>query len=230
MKHHTKTLVVLATLLFAIAPLSAGVVVNLDLNGPGTGYTGQGAYADIGNNFWNQRTFSTGTGAFSKLNMTASDGTTATTIDVTSVGLGGHDRGATYTNALLRDGHVHAKAVNINGLDDSKTYDLVFYSTFDNFATEFTIGGVTKACKKTPTSAPYQENFVEGQTYVLFEGISTDGSGGIDVTVGNAYTHDSTSASNFTFFSGIQIAEVPEPATMSLLALGGIAMLKRRKR
>ena len=230
MKHHTKTLVVFATLLFAIAPLSAGVVVNLDLSGAnGPQYSGQGAYADAGNNFWNQLAFTTN-GTKSMSNLTASDSTTATTIDVTSVGLGGHDRGATYTNTLLRDGHVHVKAIQIDGLDDAKTYDLVFYSTFDPFASAFTIGGVTKACDGAPNSTPYQENFVDGMTFVLFEGVSTDGSGGIDVVVANADTGDSTSSSNFTFFSGIQIAEVPEPATMSLLALGGMAMLKRRKK
>ena len=229
MKHRTKTLVVLATLLFAIAPLSAGVVVNLDISNSGSlQYSGQGAYADVGNDHWNRLNIPGTTGTISMANLTASDGTTATTIDVTSVGQGGHARTG-YTNGLLRDGHVHVTAVNIDGLDDSKTYDLVFYNTFDNFAAEFTIGGVTKSCDGAPTSAPYQENFVDGETYVLFEGVSTDGSGGIDVTVANTDTH-ATSGNNFTFLPGIQIAEVPEPATMSLLALGGMAMLRRRKK
>ena len=206
---------------------SGPVVVNLDINSTGsTQYSGQGAYADTGNDHWNQLSISD-SGTQSMSNLTASDGTTETTIDVTSIGQGGHARDG-YINGLLSDGHVHVTAIEIDGLDDSKTYDLVFYSTFDNFATEFTIDGVTKSCEGSPTSATYQENFVDGETYVLFEGVSTDGLGGIDVIVGNSYTH-ATTGTNFTFFSGMQIVEVPEPATMSLLALGGIAMLRRRK-
>ncbi|MBT3200403.1 MAG: PEP-CTERM sorting domain-containing protein [Phycisphaerales bacterium] len=35
---------------------------------------------------------------------------------------------------------------------------------------------------------------------------------------------------NNIMIPGFQVVEVPEPATMGLLALGGLAMLRRRRR
>ncbi len=74
-----------------------------------------------------------------------------------------------------------------------------------------------------PGDWPRDPNNSEGNI-VIFTGLS-----------GSEFT---LTANNETFqgdfgraaINGIQIVEVPEPATMSLLALGGIAMLKRRKR
>jgi len=39
-----------------------------------------------------------------------------------------------------------------------------------------------------------------------------------------------TADASVMYYDDISLIEIPEPATMSLLALGGLAMLRRRRR
>lgn len=217
--------------LIATSSAISAAVVNVDINGTGsTNYSGQGAYASSGN-FWNGIDPS---GPLNNLsatgsNLKASDGTTVTTIDVSVFSTGEHARGS-YSNNLLHDGSVHVSTIAITGLDNDKTYDLTFYSTFDNFQTKFTADGQTEGVSGAATSSPYTETFIEGMTFVTLEGVSTDGSNGINVLVSNTST-GASGANSFTFVTGLQIAvAVPEPSSSALLGLGGLALILRRRK
>ena len=59
----------------------------------------------------------------------------------------------------------------------------------------------------------------------FFETLDENGDIAIDVT----YSITDSGAGDIAF-RGVMITAVPEPATMSLLALGGLAMLRRRRR
>jgi hypothetical protein len=59
-----------------------------------------------------------------------------------------------------------------------------------------------------------------GATYVLFEDLT-----GSEQTI-NMFDDNSDELG----IAGIQVVEIPEPATMSLLAMGGLALIRRRRR
>ena len=54
--------------------------------------------------------------------------------------------------------------------------------------------------------------------YVVFRGLTAS-----DVTI------DDTMDTYYVYMNGFQVVEVPEPLTMSLLALGGLALVRRRR-
>jgi len=187
-----------------VPPLHAAwKVVNVDFNNDqGFAYSGQGAYADPGNNAWNQ-VDGTGAALSGNTDLVASDGS-PTPVDVAASYTGRHAR-VNYANQLLRDGIVGVGDIVISGLDDSLTYDLTFYSTFDAFPATFTTDGQSAGVSGTPDVAPYQESFVLGETYVTLYDVKTNGAGEIVVTVSNTYTGE-TGGTSKTFVSGFQIA------------------------
>ena len=73
------------------------------------------------------------------------------------------------------------------------------------------------------TAAPFTD-FVEGVDYAVFTGVQSDATGEF------SGTYNRIDGQPHTGLAGVQVVLVPEPATMSLLALGGIAMLRRRKK
>jgi hypothetical protein len=186
-----------------LPPDTAWGVINVDFNNDAAdAYSGQGAYSDAGNDVWNQ-VDGTGATLSGNTDLVASDGS-PTTVDVAAYYTGRHARSG-YTNKLLRDGIVRIGDITISGLDDSLTYDLTFYSTFDAFASTFTTGGQSAGVSGSPNSAPYQENFVLGETYVTLYDVKTNGAGEIVVTVSNTY-NGATGGTSDTFVSGFQIA------------------------
>ena len=107
-------------------------------------------------------------------------------------------------------------------------YDLyVYYNANQAGTIDFTIQGTSLSLTGLDTAAGLEDsafviadagNSIPGN-YVLFEGL-TD----LDVTL------DATAVTNgYAYINGVQIVEIPEPMTMSLLALGGLALLRRRR-
>lgn len=216
-----KTRTIAALGLLATATTLSAAVINVDFNfGSSGNYSGQGAYADPGNNFWNTASGNAPSGT----DLTASDGT-ATTIDFTTNGTGNHARTG-YSNLLLRDGTVQTNTITLDGLNDAFTYDLTFYSTFDTFASTFTADGQSAGVSGAANASPFTETFINGMTYVTLAGVHTDGAGGISIAVTNTHTGAGTG----TFVTGMQIGEVvPEPSTAVLSLLAGIGLLIRRR-
>ena len=66
--------------------------------------------------------------------------------------------------------------------------------------------------------------FTEGTNYVLYTGLAPTAGGGISGYFEALADHEAG------VFSGFQLVEVPEPATLSVLALGALAMLRRAAR
>lgn len=195
-----------AAALFATFTVSASAhVVNIDFNNTAAGtYSGQGAYSDTGNDYWNAPSLGTGTPSNIN-NLTASDGSSLTLASLSITYTGSHERTG-YTQALLKDGAVHVSELTIRGLDDNETYDFYLYSTFNNFRTTFTVGTSSVTVEGSPVGAPYQENFIEGETWGKLTGLTPSG-GEITVTVAKK-----DASATGTFVSGIQIVgNIPEP-------------------
>jgi hypothetical protein len=65
-------------------------------------------------------------------------------------------------------------------------------------------------------------NGYNGADIMTFSGVTADGSNQIVISA--------TARANYGLLNAIRVTEVPEPATMSVLGLGGLVLLRRRKR
>jgi len=229
-KYFLEGLVLLVLVLIATAPAGAALVaVNLDINAySGPTLSGQGAYPDVGNDFWNgvdlvgnpHAGVTTGP-------LTAADGTTLTSITVTlsasgswvEIGMTGNDM---IDDHAQSDGITWGQAYfTVNNLTPGASYGLYVYATprgYIGYPTRLTIGGSSQ-----DTTGGWSGDYELGVNYVLYDDVVADGSGQIRCDYGPA------PASSWGFFNGVQII-IPEPATVALLALGSVGILLRRRR
>lgn len=235
-------------------------VVNFNLGITPTGYSGQGAYSDPGNNYWNAvgpnfvedfdiDTFdfvtSPGTYAQDRSPMYASDGTTLTDIRIVfyNNGITGDTDSpdnsfGSGNNQPFADGLFHqyyythgTEAFTISGLTAGQAYDFYFYGSTGQLGSERS-GIVTLDGNDLPFSAVTQSAFVEGDNYVKFS-VTPSGTtldGSIARSIG---------AVSETNLAGLQIVPVasvpvPEPATYAAvfgaIALAGVVIHRRRSK
>ncbi|HTR44046.1 MAG TPA: hypothetical protein VMH87_20725 [Pseudomonadales bacterium] len=189
-------LISLIALSLSAAPfITNGQVINFDVPG-GAGavnYSGQGAYPDPGNNYWNPIWGGKTTGATNLL----SDGVTHSPITLTSE-LGGTygTQGAQGTAAGLQQPYEYNNAVlQVDTLSNAPagTYNLYLYG-INNTGTRGTIftvytpltSTVSLATSNTPASLT---SFVQGADYVVFSNVVVGSAGTITFTwVGNPNT------------------------------------------
>lgn len=211
---------------------SAQVTVNIDVKISFVAtYSGQGAYADPGHNYWNTVTSAAGGSGF-----VASDGVTATSlsfsfddVDGAQIGYGGTPdfAGGLLADYFYMDGSTPA-AFTIGGLTVGHSYDVYFYSqagsseSTDRAAT-FLLNGTSH-----DLTAYTVGSFEEGTNYVVFSLIAT-GTSFSGSFVGSM-------GGNEAELNGLQIVDhgasaIPEPSTYAAfagLAALGLAAWKRR--
>ena len=212
-----KKLIVVAVLCVLCASVQAAVInIDMEKSGAEVTFSGQGAYLDAGNDYWN----SAPGGEASA--MLQSDVTTLTAVAITTGSGSGHDYGSA-GHAMLGDYNYtrdNPSTISISGLAVSQAYGLYVYLGGDNTGqiTTVTLDGRTI----TQTSAYQGTDYVQGpEGNWMYIWADTDAAGVIDGTFDAA-------DGRYGAIRGLQIVEVPEPATMLLLGLGGLFLKRRR--
>jgi uncharacterized protein DUF4832/uncharacterized protein DUF4874 len=193
-------------------PLPSTVdVINVDIGPVGQDiYSGQGVVASPGS-FWNDVSLATDGGQTwaSVVSGPLSDSNgspTDVTIEIGPVDTvvadwnnWGSNWGGSFGD-LLEDSITvwGTDQVIIHGLDDSLTYDLYIYGgNWEHDASTFTVNGIEQtAVVASSWNPPLQE----GEEYLVFQNVPTDGAGNISYTVSNGPSRN----------SGLQIVAVSE--------------------
>lgn len=206
---------VIYTALFLIGSLTShALVVNVDLDrNAGEGFSGQGGYADAGNNYWNSS-------IEGMSNLTASDGVTPTTIDlsistsVRSSAIGGNIPAGQSHSDLVGDyafGRDEDITVDITGLEPNEPYQLYLYCQGDVLEQKATV--TFPGNSAVSTSGLVDGAIVEGGNYVVLN-VAADAGGVISGIVAR-------NGSRFAPFNGIQIVEL-NPAQPRVFVHPGI--------
>ncbi len=138
---------------------------------------------------------------------------------------------ATADDRLMNGGHRYhsANTMTFEGLTPGEVYDIVFYWGFtDGRAQDVNASDATGTTTIRMTTTPTKNAWVEatagnGYTgnYLVLAGLTVKGDGTLSVDL-----DDGTSR---TSFSAIQLRPIPEPGVAVMLALGGVALLRRRR-
>jgi len=127
-------------------------------------------------------------------------------------------------------------------LDPNCTYDLYMYSGFDD--STYTVAGEVKSVVPEDLASPYwfpgppDEAWIEGRNYAVFRDLvptlptvrtdqrMSDAEKGYVIEV----NYKSFTPAGNGSITGFTLVEIPEPATLVLLAIGSLGIIARRKR
>jgi len=217
-----KRLVVGMILGVALLPFAANAQFNVDVNGIDFGTPANSYGAASGQaGFWNAVNFSGGATPLSNL----AGGATGATVNVSTGATFSFDNLGTFGDdqALMDDlfdlGSLGSTTVTFNGIAPGN-YDVYTYAwapDSETFLQSVSVAGSPKG--PVGTGGPWIPGFEPGITHAVHE-VAVGGSGQITINVNGT--------SGFASLNGVQI--VPEPATLGLLALGGLAAIRRRRR
>lgn len=237
------------SLFLSLGKASAGMVVNIDINGYSTNtYTGQGAYITADAHRWNGFDllgtvyFPPGSSPLSSGALVDSAGG-ATTVQVT---LSDVWRTFEYTiwnggsyatgNALIddivyaaaadhgNDGLFHTSFI-LSGLIPGAPYTLYLYGAAgkDLASTDFSVNSVVQTTTGR-SSASTPAIFTLGADYTVYSSVPADGFGKI-----TGY-FKATGAGASGRLSGLQIVAVPEPCTAMLFGLSGLLLVRKTRK
>ena len=209
-----KASLLLASIQCSSAAIVAGDVLRLDfgVNTLATGYTGitaatanTGSVTDIG-----------GTGV--NLSLATNSSSAFGNSGATNAALGYFDANVARDFIHIYDTSIAEKTITLtfSGLDSSLFYNLSLAQ--GEFSNAGQVNGQTLTADSQ--SVGYGNN-----TYVSLTGLSADSSGNLEIVLTS-----NSGAAAIASLSGLNLRAVPEPTSMSLLGLGGLALLARRKR
>jgi hypothetical protein len=178
MKSNSRLAVLFTTLLLIVAGKAKGaVVVNIEAKASFVGaYSGQGAYADPGNNSWNSFRYISGGSSLLASNGTPTSLSFSGTADGSDAGFGGGDNGL-----LLADyWYVYGRNVGtftVGGLTSGNAYSVYVYSQAGSSGATDRAATITlgSASQNLTGLAGAGGSLVAGQNYVVFNISSLSG-------------------------------------------------------
>jgi hypothetical protein len=235
------SLVVVAGLVLALSAASANAAmvwnVNIGTEIDSTDNFVGAATENTANSTWNSVPSADQTGMALK---DSTDAATGVTLDFNTVRVPSGTIYSTYTTAgqlEIFDTYAGADGVSVDftlkGLDTGATYDLIIYSDWKwgnaNYPVAQTTGtgmSGTIWINSTGSDSLVEDtdpaNTAAQGNWFRITGLTPDVSGELAFDAGNG--------ENGAFSAFQLINTIPEPATMSLLALGGLGVLARRRR
>ena len=192
------------------ASAASAAVINIDMQG--AVYSGVGVAPGDTGIVWNA---AVNGGTKALLSSTgAATSVTFTTDAMNEIGSG---RPNDLMNSYIYTSRYNDRSFSIAGLAASTAYDLYIYSAPNNTDSTFTFGAQSITLSGTDATSA---GFVLSDWGKLT--VTSSGTGTI------AGVLSAAGSGNYTAFNGLQIS-VPEPTTLAVLGLSGLALMRRRR-